>query len=681
MRIKLFVFVVMLVSLAMASEIAPLGTYTVRERGHWAFVKRAAPAVPTFSLSSDNAWVKNSIDAFILQRLQKEKLKPSPRADRATLIRRVYFDMIGLPPSPREVAEFLADKSPDAWQKLIERLLASRHYGERWGQHWLDVVRFAETDGFEYDTHRRDAWRYRDYVIRAFNNDKPYDRFVTEQLAGDEIGPRQEDKPEDREDALIASGFNRLGPLRKNAGNQEVASSRNEVLTEMTNAVGAALLGVTLGCARCHNHKFDPIRQSDYYRIQAYFAPVYDNDIVKATPEEQAARKAKAEPIEKEMEKVRATMKSLQGKKDAASLDMKESLAKKLEVLQEQMPEPLPALHSVVNLPEKRSPIHLLERGDYNFKGALVGMRPLGVLLPEGTPELPETTERPRTELAKWIVAQENPLTARVMVNRIWQYHFGRGIVATPNDFGRMGSRPSHPELLDYLANEFVSGGFSIKHIHRLILNSNTYQQSSKPPSDAALKARAIEKDPENKFLWRFNRRRLEAEQIRDAILAVSGTLNTKQGGPSVMIPIEQELIKTLYKPSQWAPAKDPAEHTRRSIYLIAKRNLRLPFMEVFDAPDMQVSCPLRESSTHAPQALELLNGTFANEQAVAFARRLEAEAGPDLRKQIDLGYRLVTGRPARAREIQAALDFLKTQPKREFALTLLNLNSFLYVN
>jgi Protein of unknown function (DUF1553)/Protein of unknown function (DUF1549) len=681
MRIKLFVFVVMLVSLAMASEIAPLGTYTQRERGHWAFVKRAAPAVPSFSLPSDNAWVKNPIDAFILQRLQKAKLKPSPRADRATLIRRVYFDMIGLPPSPREVAEFLADKSPDAWQKLIEKLLASQHYGERWAQHWLDVVRFAETDGFEYDTHRRDAWRYRDYVIRSFNKDKPYDRFVTEQLAGDEIGPGPEDRPEDREDALIAAGFNRLGPLRKNAGNQEVASSRNEVLTEMTNAVGSALLGVTLGCARCHNHKFDPIRQSDYYRIQAYFAPVYDNDVVKATSEEQAARKAKAEPIEKEMEKVRAEMKGLQGKKDAASLDLKETLAKRLEKLQEQMPEPLPALHSVVNLREKKSPIHLLERGDYNFKGARVGMRPLGVLLPEGTPELQETIEKPRTELAKWIVAQENPLTARVLVNRIWQYHFGRGIVATPNDFGRMGSRPSHPELLDYLANEFVSGGFSIKHIHRLILNSNTYLQASKLPSDAALKALAMEKDPENKLLWRFNRQRLEAEQIRDAILAVSGTLNTKQGGPSVMVPIDQELVKTLYKPSQWAPAKDPAEHTRRSIYLIAKRNLRLPFMEVFDAPDMQVSCPRRESSTHAPQALELLNGTFANEQAVAFARRLEAEAGPDIRKQIDLGYRLVTGRPARPREIQAALDFLKTQPKREFALTLLNLNSFLYVN
>ncbi len=672
-RIKLFASGVMLVSLAMASEIAPLGTYTPRERGHWAFVRRGTPAVPVFSLASDRAWAQNPIDAFILQRLKKEGLKPSPQSDRALLIRRVYFDMIGLPPAPQEVAEFIADKSPDAWRKLVERLLVSPQYGERWGRHWLDVVRFAETDGFEYDTHRRDAWRYRDYVIRAFNSDKPYDRFITEQLAGDEISAGEEE-------TLVASGFNRLGPLRKNAGNQEVASSRNEVLTEMTNAVGAALLGVTLGCARCHNHKFDPIRQSDYYRIQAYFAAAYDKDVLKATPAEQAAWKARAEPIEQEMKTVTAARKRLEGKQDAASIDQKESLTKKLEELQDKMPQPLPALHSVVNQLDKKSPIHLLARGDYNSKGERVGMRPLGILLPDGTPELPETIEKPRAELAKWIVAPENPLTARVMVNRIWQYHFDRGIVATANDFGRMGSRPTHPELLDYLANEFVYSGFSVKHIHRLILNSNTYQQAYQP-AELEMTALAMEKDPENKLLWRYNRRRLDAEQIRDAILAVAGTINLKQGGPSVMVPIDQGLVNTLYKPSQWAPAKDPAEHNRRSVYLIAKRNLRLPFLEVFDAPDMQVSCPRRESSTHAPQALELLNGTFANEQAEALARRLEKEAGPNLRKQIDLGYRLVAGRSARPKEIQVALRFLKTQPKREFALTLLNLNSFLYVN
>ncbi len=674
MYTKLFALGATLGAFALASDVAPLGTYTPRERSHWAFVKRATPPVPAFALAADNAWVKNPIDAFILQRLRKAGLKPSPPADRATLIRRVYFDLTGLPPSPREVAAFVADKSPDAWRKLVEKLLASPHYGERWAQHWLDVARFAETDGFEYDTHRRDAWRYRDYVIRSFNQDKPYDRFVTEQLAGDEIAPGDDN-------ALAAAGFNRLGPLRKNAGNQEVASSRNEVLTEMTNAVGAALLGVTLACARCHDHKFDPIRQSDYYRIQAYFAATHEIDMIKATPEEQAAWKARAEPIEWEMKQINEEMKKLRGKDDPATIDQKQALMKKLEKLQDDMPEPLPALHGVTNMADKKSPIHLLSRGDYQAKGHRVGMRPLGALLPDGAPELPENTAKPRSELAKWIVDPNNPLTARVMVNRIWHYHFGRGIVATPNDFGRAGERPTHPELLDYLANEFVEGGFSVKRIHLLILNSNTYMQSSAPPGDSALKALALTKDPENRLLWRFNRRRLEAEQIRDAILAASGALNPKQGGPSVMVPIEQELVKLLYKPSQWRPAKDPAEHTRRSVYLIAKRNLRLPFMEVFDAPDLQVSCPRRESSTHAPQALELLNGAFTNEQAEALARRLEAEAGPNLRRQIDLGYRLVAGRPARPKEIQTAIEFLKTQPKREFALALLNLNSFLYVN
>ncbi len=665
---------ILLVTLGSGSDVAPLGTYTPRERSHWAFVKRGTPAVPTFTGTADQAWVKTPIDAFILQRLQKEGLQPSAPADRVTLLRRVYFDLIGLPPSPREVETFLKDKSPEAYPKLIEKLLASPQYGERWGQHWLDVVRFAETDGFEYDTHRNDAWRYRDYVIRSFNADKPYDRFVTEQLAGDELDAKNDE-------LLVASGFNRLGPLRKNAGNQEVASSRNEVLTEMTNVVGSAFLGVTIGCARCHNHKFDPVRQSDYYRIQAYFAAVYDKDIVKATPEEQAARKAKADPVEQEMKKVSSAMLKLNGLTDAASLDQQEALKKKMDELQEQMPPPLPALHSVAVMPEKKSPIHLLSRGEYTAKGERVGMRPLGVLLEDGTPELPDTTEKPRAELAKWIVAPENPLTARVMANRIWQYHFGRGIVATANDFGRMGARPSHAELLDYLANEFVAGGFSIKKIHRLILNSNTYQQASAPPNDPVLKALATKKDPENKFYWRFNRQRLEAEEIRDAMMSVAGTLNPKQGGPSVMIPIDPGLVKMLYKPSQWVPAKDPSEYTRRSIYLIAKRNLRLPFMEVFDAPDVLVSCARRESSTHAPQALELMNGTFANDQAEAFAKRLEIEAGPNLRKQIDLGYRLVTGRAANPAEIQLALEFLKTQPRREFALTLLNLNAFLYVS
>ncbi|MDQ6664090.1 MAG: DUF1549 and DUF1553 domain-containing protein [Acidobacteriota bacterium] len=645
---------------------APLGKYTPAERRHWAFQKRSNPPIPTFAAPKDRAWAKTPVDAFVLARLQKEGLPPAAPADRETLIRRISFDLTGLPPTPSETAAFVKDRSPGAYENLVERLLNSPHYGERWGQHWLDVVRFAETDGFEYDTHRRDAWRYRDYVIRAFNNDKPYDRFLTEQLAGDEIAPKEDE-------TLIAAGFNRLGPLRKNAGNQEVASSRNEVLTEMTNIVGSGVLGVTLGCARCHDHKFDPYRQSDYYRMQGFFAATFENNVSKATPEEESAWKAKDDPIEQEIKDLRKSLKGKQG-------DEAQAIVKKLETLEDGKPEPLPSLFSVKDDTEHRTEIHLLQRGDYQNKGDKVGMRALGILLPENSPELPESTPKPRAELAKWITGPNNPLTARVMANRIWEYHFGRGIVATPNDFGRMGERPTNPELLDYLANEFVASGWSVKHLHRLILMSNTYRQAGGAPN---------EKDPDDKLLSSFPRRRLEAEEIRDAMLAAAGDINSKPGGPSVIVPIDAELVKALYKPSQWAPAKDPAEYQRRSVYLIAKRNLRLPFMEVFDSPDLQVSCPRRESSTHAPQALEMLNGTLANRQAKALSDRLGREAGKSRRKEIDLAYLLVTGRSPKPPEVQLSLKFLNQnskilgeEPAREqFALAMFNLNAFLYID
>src|SRR5882762_8394309 len=331
-RLKPLGLGVFVFSLLIASEsVAPLGTYTPVERRHWAFVKRSQPEVPKFRAAADRAWVRNPIDAFILARLKKENLRPSPEADRAVLIRRLYFDVIGLPPTPQEVAQFTADKSPGAYAKLVDALLNNPHYGERWGQHWLDVVRYAETDGFEYDTHRHDAWRYRDYVIRSFNRDKPYDQFIREQLAGDEISAIDEEM-------RIAAGFNRLGPLRKNAGNQDVTSSRNEVLTEMTNVVGAALLGVTLGCARCHDHKFDPIRQKDYYSIQAYFAAAHEKDVPLASADEQAAWKAKADPIEKEIKALKKAM------GEARSEQAKAEFGKKIEAVEEQLPDALPVL-------------------------------------------------------------------------------------------------------------------------------------------------------------------------------------------------------------------------------------------------------------------------------------------------------------------------------------------------
>ncbi|HYO79775.1 MAG TPA: DUF1549 domain-containing protein, partial [Bryobacteraceae bacterium] len=344
--------------LALLGLAGGLEKYTPVERRHWAFQKRSQPEIPKFTAAGDRAWVRTPVDAFILQRLQKEGLRPAPPADRVTLIRRVTLDLTGLPPTPAEVSAFVNDNAPNAWEKVVDRLLASRHYGERQAQHWLDVVRFAESDGFEYDTHRPDAWRFRDYVIRSFNDDKPYTQFITEQLAGDEMSPTNEEY-------RVAAGFQRLGPIRKNAGNQEVASSRNEVLTEMTNVVGAAILGVTLGCARCHDHKFDPIRHTDYYRMQAFFASTHENDLSLASPEDQAAWKAKAQEVESEMKKMRAQMKSLKGK-DLATME------NKLKDVEAKMPEPLPAIFSVANDREKASPIHVLARGDHQNKGEKV---------------------------------------------------------------------------------------------------------------------------------------------------------------------------------------------------------------------------------------------------------------------------------------------------------------------
>ena len=314
-------------------------------------------------------------------------------------------------------------------------------------------------------------------------------------------------------------------------------------------------------------------------------------------------------------------------------------MKRKLEETEAKIPEPLPALFAVSNDPAKATPIHVLARGDFQNKGEAVGMRPLGVLLPDGTQEW--HTDKPRTELANWILQPDHPLTARVVVNRIWQYHFGRGIVATANDFGRMGARPTNPELLDYLANRFVESGWKWKPLHREILLSNTYRQSSRSPIETA----AMAKDANNDLLWKFSRRRLDAEEIRDAALSVAGRLNDKQGGPSIIVPVDSELVNLLYKPSQWAVTPDPEEHNRRSVYLIAKRNLRLPFMEAFDAPDMNISCARRESSTHAPQALELMNGDLANRLAVDFAKRLETEAGPSRLKQVNMAYKLAAGR------------------------------------
>ncbi len=368
---------------ALADGNAPLSRYTPAERRHWAFQPRKDPPPPTLK----DSWASHPIDQFILQKLLSQGLRPAPPAGRAELLRRVTFGLHGLPPTPEEIRAYENDRAPGAWERVVDRLLASPRYGEQWGRHWLDVVRFAESDGFEYDTHRIEAWRYRDYVIHSFNANKPYDQFLREQIAGDESNARNET-------LRVAAGFNRLGPLRKNAGNQEVASSRNEVLTEMTNIVGAAVLGVTLGCARCHDHKFDPIRHADYYRMQGYFAQTHEHDVPLTSPEEQAAWKAKAAPLQERI-------KALQTAMSRAPEAEKPALIRQIDALNDQLPPPLPSLFSVQNDAARLTPVHILNRGEYTQKLAPVGMRPLGVLLPEDAPELPLGTEAPRSRLAE----------------------------------------------------------------------------------------------------------------------------------------------------------------------------------------------------------------------------------------------------------------------------------------
>ena len=640
--------------------------YSDSERSFWSFQPRQAAAAP----AADSDWASSPVDAFVWSRLAAAGLRPAPEARPAELARRAYFDTTGLPPTPAELEAFVSDRSPGAWERLVDRLMSSPRWGERAAQRWLDVVRFAETEGFEYDRYLPGLWRYRDYVIESFNRDKPLDRFIAEQLAGDEMAADAPQSDADRE-LLAAAGFHRLGPVRRNAGNQEVASSRNEVLTERTDIVGTALLGMTVGCARCHDHMFDPIRQVDYYRLQAYFGASREANLVFDSD-------STIEDWQKATKEIATKMKSLRGEIKLAEGEERLRLQAEHDALESQLPAPPPTLATVQNDPENPNQVHLLARGDHTKPLRPVDPRPLGVLLPEDAPTLPPDAEDPRSRLAGWITSPEHPLTARVAVNRIWQGYFGQGIVDTPNDFGAMGGRPSHPALLDFLANELVESGWSAKHVHRLILTSSAYRQASHNP---AQEQRGMQQDASNRLLWRGPRRRLGAEEVRDAMLAAAGELNLAYGGKSVMLPVEDALVDLLYDPTQWRVPADQAQHRRRSIYLLAKRNLRLPFMEVFDQPALLTSCARRESSTHAPQSLELLNGPISNELAARFAARLDREAGRDLDSIIGQAYLLAAGRPPTEDEALIARNFLADNSLREFALAMFNLNSFLYLN
>ncbi len=636
-----------------------------KDRDYWAF--RPLPEVDIPEVR-DRQWPRDTLDYFMLSAMESNQLRPALVSQPATLVRRVTFDLLGLPPTPEAVAKFTSNPTEQAYRDLVDELLQRPEYGERWAQHWLDVVRYAETEGFEYDRTLPDMWRYRDYVIDSFNSDKPYDQFLFEQLAGDEVAAQL---PNDQQAELrIATGFFRLGAVRRNAGNQQVASSRNEVLTERTDIIGSAILGLTIGCARCHDHKFDPLSQRDYYRLQAFMAASQEVNRSLRNNAEQARLLALKAELEDRIGVLKEQIANLDG-------DEEERVKAEITELEDQIPSSGPTICGVENSTQDLQPIHVLRRGDPDLPGDVVLPRLPAVLCGRQMSEIAHDVANPRTQLTQWLLREQSALLARVFVNRIWQGHFGTGLVSTANDFGKNGSGVSHPELLDHLSNRFVESGWRVKELHRAILLSATYRQSSQP-HDAV---RTQQLDPNNRWLSYFPKRRLSSEELRDAMLAVAGRLNPTMGGESVMLPVEQQLIDQLYSPTSWAVSPEPEQHVRRSIYLFAKRNLRIPFMEVFDQPAAQTSCAVREQSTHARQALELLNGVTTNELAESFAQRLQKAAGQNHDQTINTAFRLVASRNPTARERELARDFLESVGVREFALAMFNINAFLYVD
>lgn len=691
--------------------------FTPQERSHWAFQPLKNQRVPEVR---QKELIRNPIDAFLLSRLEKNELSFSPPASRRELVRRATFDLTGLPPTPAETADFLADDSPDAYERLIDRLLASPHYGEHWGRHWLDVVRYAETAGYNADPLRPLAWRYRDYVIRAMNDDTPYDRFVQEQLAGDELFPESDQ-------AVLATGYTLLWPDESNASN--ILLARQDSLNDLTANVGSVFLGLSIGCAQCHDHKFDPLPQRDFYRLQAFFsgivrsdsAPIgstsqiaaYKQELARWFDETAALRdelhqleypaRVKAagdrrmkfpavvlDAIDTIPEKRTAYQRQLafwserqmEIKEETLAASLSDEQKKRRAELQAQLaawertkPQPPAEIAGmIVGELETVPPVtHLLAAGSYDkpldevLPGFFSVLDPNGSADAEVVPPRPQTSGR-RSALARWLTDSANPLTPRVIVNRVWQGHFGKGLVENANDFGTQTSLPSHPELLDWLAREFVSpplarGGkiaaWSLKSLHRLIMTSAAYRQSTDQHAGAAQQPRAGEVDPANRLYWHFDRRRLSAESIRDAFLAVAGRLDGTVYGPSVY----PELPPDFSKREAWKVSTDPADHLRRSVYIHAKRNLPYPLLEAFDLPDLNESCARRTQTTVAPQALMLLNSDIVLEFARAYAGRLLRDnPHAELRPLIAEAYSLAFGREASEDEIGAAEKFILRQ-------------------
>jgi cytochrome c553 len=621
-------------------------------------------------------WVATPVDAFILNRLEDEGLQPAPPADRITLIRRATFDLHGLPPTPEEIDAFLADMSDGAFSKVIDRLLKSPRYGERWGRHWLDLASYADSHGFELDYPRPHAWRYRDYVIQAFNDDKPYDRFLHEQIAGDVLAP-------DDPNAVIATGFLAAGPWDYSGyvtaiqGTAAARMTRSLDLDNMLTTVMTTTVALTVGCARCHDHKFDPIPQKDYYSLQAVFAGVRRGERIcrgRAT-EEQARR---MEQIRLDIHKKRIGIAEVDARApEDRTKEMKETRAKlsdeiaALDVEYAKLPE-VELTYAVLS--ETPPAMHVLNRGDTESPKDLVAPAALSAVKtpPAELTDAEASEGARRVALARWLTDPTNPLTARVMVNRLWQNHFGRGIVGTPGDFGVNGEYPSHPELLDWLASEFQNRNWSIKEVHRLIMLSSTYQQSCRHDAKGA----AI--DADNRLLWRMNRRRLTAEEVHDSVLALSGKLDLTMGGAAVM-PFRYQFRKSpVY---DYHDTADRPERWRRSVYSFIVRSTPNPFMDVLDFPTPASCTPARNSTTTALQSLSLLNDPFVIQQSEYFAARLVDAHQGEVSQPVTMAYRLALGREPSKKELALAAQFIEKRDLFRFCRALFNTNEFLYVD
>jgi len=683
---------------------------------HWAFVSPQRHTPPTVRRG---AWVRNPIDAFILARLENAGLDPAAPADKRTLARRAYFTVTGLPPTIEQLEAFIKDERLDAFENLVDQLLASLHYGEHWARHWLDLARFAETNSFERDGLKPNAWKYRDYVIRSLNDNKPYDQFLKEQLAGDELD-------EVTEDSIIATGYYRLGTWDDEPA--DPLQARFDEFDDIISTTAQSMLALTVACARCHDHKIDPIPTTDYYGLLAFFAdvtpyadiherqPARYSQWDMSKPEERAKREElqdKEDLTRKEMKAIEDVGiqrmpvgdqeitrtpdrdKLLQDKLEQylniSEWELYQATKQRLESVRQEILK-MPTLNSALALAKCEahpSPTHVMLRGNPHVPGEEVQPH-FPALFGEAAPVIPTAAEGARSAgrrrvLAEWIASPRNMLTARVIVNRVWQHHFGRGLVRSASNFGELGTPPTHPELLDWLALWLVDHDWQLKPLHRLIMTSNTYHMAS------ANDDRAYALDPTNDLLWRFDMFRLGAEQIRDATLVVSGEFNPHMYGPGFYPTLSQEVLQTQSRPGDGWGQSTPAEQARRSIYIHVKRSLLLPMLTAFDFPDVDASCEARFVTTQPGQSLVMLHGEFMNEQAGKLASRVAAEAGGEPGAQVAHALHLALGRSATEDEVADGLQLLErltlehgqepSDALRYWCLTVLNLNEFMYVD